>query len=221
MNRLLLVLLPALIFLGCAEPEKPPESIASLIEDPALLDTVLARCTSGDEELRASQECRNARRAVDAVAAAEAKEKEEVDLEAQSERKRAALRRARERLDQKREIAEERAENEAAAKEAEELTGSAEYADELVAEEAKVLPPTTPIGAVIEPEVSEEAPLPGLDEAEVCTIEPSALSEADLTTLLIALQEEWQYRHSRVQPARAADGGQLPVQETGSEAPSD
>lgn len=218
MNRLPLVLLPALLFLGCAEPEKPTVSTATLIEDPTLLDAVLARCTTGDEKLRASQECKNARRAVDVVTVAEAEEKEKVDLEAQSERKRAALRRQRERLDQQREINEERAESEAAAKEAEELTGSAEYADALVAEEVVVLPPTTPIGAVIEPEVTEDSPLRGLDETEICTIDPVALSAADLEMLLIALQEEWQFRQSRVQPAGAADGEQLPLQEPGFEA---
>lgn len=218
MNRLPLVLLPALLFLGCAEPEKPTVSTATLIEDPTLLDAVLARCTAGDEELRASQECKNARRAVDVVAVAEAEEKEKVDLEAQSERKRAALRRQRERVDQQREINEERAESEAAAKEAEELTGSAEYADALVAEEAVVLPPTMPIGAVIEPEVTEDSPLPGPDETGICMIDPVALSAADLEMLLIALQEEWQFRQSRVQPAGAADGEQLPLQEPGFEA---
>ncbi|MCH9026801.1 MAG: EexN family lipoprotein [Proteobacteria bacterium] len=207
MIRLSLVLLPALIFMGCAEPEKPPASIATLIEDPALLDTVLARCTVGDEEFRASRECKNARRAVDAVAAAETEEQKTVDLEAQSERKRAALRRERERVDQQREISEERAEIEAAAKEAEELTGSADYADQLIGEEA-VLPPTTPIGAVIDPEIIEDAPLPGLGESEICTIDPAALSAADLETLLIALQEEWQFRQSRVGPAGAAGGPQ-------------
>ncbi len=215
MIRLSLVLLPALIFIGCAEPEKPPASIATLIEDPPLLDTVLARCTAGDEEFRASRECKNARRAVDAVAAAETEEQEKADLEAQSERKRAELRRQRERVDQQREITEERAEIEAAAKEAEELTGSADYADHLIAEEAGVLPPTTPIGAVIEPEITEDAPLRGLDESEICTIDPAAMSAADLEMLLIALQEEWQFRQSPVEPAGAAGGEQLPVQETG------
>lgn len=206
MNRLALILLPALIFLGCAEPEKPLVSTATLIEDPTLLDTVLARCTAGDEEFRASRECKNARRAVDAVATAEAVEQEKIDLEAQSERKRAALRRERERQDQRREISEERAESAAAAKEAEELTGSAEYADQLLTEEAVVLPPTTPIGAVIEPKASADATLPGLDETGICTIDPAALSAADLEMLLIALQEEWQFRQSRVEPVGAADG---------------
>ena len=218
MNRLPLVLLPALLFLGCAEPEKPTVSTATLIEDPTLLDAVLARCTTGDEKLRASQECKNARRAVDVVTVAEAEEKEKGDLEAQSERKRAALRRQRERLDQQREINEERAESEAAAKEAEELTGSAEYADARVAEEVVVLPPTTPSGAGVDPEVTEDSPLRGLDETEICTIDPVALSAADLEMLLIALQEEWQFRQSRVQPAGAADGEQLPPQEPGFEA---
>ncbi|MCZ6761630.1 MAG: EexN family lipoprotein [Gammaproteobacteria bacterium] len=216
MNRLPLVLLPALVFMGCAEPEKPPASIATMIEDPALLDAVLARCTAGDEEFRARRECKNARRAVDAVATAETEDKEKADLEAQSERKRAALRRQRDRVDQQREVTEERAETKAAAKEAEELTGSADYADHLIAEEAVVLPPTTPIGAVIEPEITEDAPLPGLDESAICTIDPVALSAADLEMLLIALQEEWQFRQARDEPAGANDGEQLPGQETGS-----
>ncbi len=214
-NRFLLVLLLALILAGCAEPEKPPISIASLIEDPALLDTVLARCTAGDEELRATQDCTNARRAGDVVAAT-AEEEQGIDLEAQFERKRAALRRERERQDLQQEIAEDRAEKEAAAKESEELTGSAAYADELIAEEAEVLPPTTPIGAVMEPKVTEDAPLPGLDETAVCTIEPAALTDADLEMLLIALQEEWQYRRSHGPPARPANRNKLPAQESGS-----
>lgn len=184
-----------------------------MIEDTTLLDTVLAECTVGDEKIRASQNCKNARRAVDAVAAREAEEKQQVDLEAEFERKRAALRRQQDIRDQQQKIAEDLAEKSAAAKVAEELTGSADYADELLPDEPDVLPPTTPMGAVMESEVSKEAPLPGLRQTDVCSIDPSALTDADLETLLSALQVEWQYRHSQTDPGGATGGGPLPADE--------
>ena len=201
------------MLLGCAEPKEPPVSTASMIEDTALLDTVLAECTVGDEKIRASQNCKNARRAVDAVAAREEEEKQEVDLEAESERKRAALRRRQDTRDQQQQAVEDLAEISAAEKEAEELTGSADYADELLPDEPEVLPPTTPMGAVMESEKTGEAPLPGLRQTDVCSIDPSALTDADLETLLSALRDEWQYRQSQLDPEGATGGGQLPADE--------
>ncbi len=192
-----------------------------MIEDAALLDTVLAKCTAGDEKIRASENCKNARRAVDVVAAKEEEAKQEVDLEAESERKRAELRRRQNIRDQHQQAAEDRAEQSAAEKQAEELTGSADYADELVPDEPEVLPPTTPMGAVMATEESEEAPLPGLSETDVCSIDPTTLTDADLETLLFALQEEWQYRQSQYDSGGITDGGQLPADEQRADDPAD
>jgi hypothetical protein len=200
MNRLALLICSVLILAGCIDNEPPPPSVATLIEDPTLLDSILERCTAGIDELRASQECVNARRAVDVIAAQEAEKTPETDLEAESERKRAALRRQRERVTQRVQQAEELLNERTAEKEAEELTGSAEYVDELAADEPVELPPTMLPGSAVGSAI-EERPLPELDETGVCTIVPSNLSDADLVNLLNALQKEWQRRQSRMRPA--------------------
>lgn len=82
------------VLAACAEEPTPP-TIMEFMENPVLLDATLVRCGQNRAETRYDGECINARDAVDRLAvAAELVRREE--LKAQSERKQAALRRARE-----------------------------------------------------------------------------------------------------------------------------
>lgn len=72
--------------------EPPPRSVDEFLNDPLLLEAALVRCTQNRSESRYLAECINAREAVKLIEAKEeAKRREE--LEAQSQRKRDALRR--------------------------------------------------------------------------------------------------------------------------------
>ena len=81
-----------LLFSACSK-EPPPRTVVEFVENPRLLEATVVRCAQNRSELRYTQECVNAREAVDRIAATEeaARRKE---LDAQSERKREALRRA-------------------------------------------------------------------------------------------------------------------------------
>jgi hypothetical protein len=80
-----------LVLTACAEPP-PPRSVSSFIEHPHLLEAALIRCTQNRAENRYDAECTNAREAVRLL---EKKDDEanQKALEAQSQRKRDALRR--------------------------------------------------------------------------------------------------------------------------------
>jgi colicin import membrane protein len=73
--------------------EPPPRSVHEFMEDPILLEATMVRCGEDRDQTRYDAECINARDAVGRIAAArEAARRQE--LEAQSEQKRQALRRA-------------------------------------------------------------------------------------------------------------------------------
>ena len=78
---------------GCTEP--PPRSVQEFLDNPLVLEAALVRCSHNRAETRYEAECVNAREASKIVAARE-EEARRADLEAQSERKRQALRRAQE-----------------------------------------------------------------------------------------------------------------------------
>lgn len=96
--------LVALLVASCSEP--PPTTVVEFVEDPRLLEATMLRCADNRAELRYTQECLNAREAVDRIAAREAAERR-ADLEAESERKREALRRRRQLEEEARARAEE------------------------------------------------------------------------------------------------------------------
>lgn len=76
---------------GC-DREVPARSVAEFMDDPLLLEAALVRCTQNRSESRYLAECVNVREAVKLIEAKEeAKGREQ--LEAQSQRKRDALRR--------------------------------------------------------------------------------------------------------------------------------
>ncbi len=76
---------------ACAE-EPPPISTEEFMDQPRLLEATMVRCAQNRAESRYLPECINARDAVNRLEAAEERSRRE-DLEAQSQRKRQALRR--------------------------------------------------------------------------------------------------------------------------------
>lgn len=81
----------AVVLAGC-EREPPARTLTEFMEDPLLLEAALVRCTQNRAETRFSAECVNAREAVKIIEAREEAERR-AELEAQSQRKRDALRR--------------------------------------------------------------------------------------------------------------------------------
>jgi len=76
---------------GCS-PEPPPRSVQEFVDNPILLEAAMVRCAQNRAETRYDAECVNARQAVSLVEAREERARREA-LEAQSARKREALRR--------------------------------------------------------------------------------------------------------------------------------
>ena len=89
--RYITLITSLLVLAACSEPP-PPRSASSFMEHPNLLEAALVRCTQNRSESRKDAECVNAREAVRFLEAKDdaAHRKE---LEAQSQRKRDALRR--------------------------------------------------------------------------------------------------------------------------------
>lgn len=79
---------------ACSEPP-PPVSVAQFMENPRLLEATMVRCGQNRSEMKYETECVNARDAVNRLERAEERARR-ADLEAQSERKRQALRRTQE-----------------------------------------------------------------------------------------------------------------------------
>jgi hypothetical protein len=101
---------------ACSE-ERRPRSTTEFLENPIMLEAAIVRCSQDRSASRYDAECVNARQAVRMI---EVKEEaaRKADLEAESEKKRLALRRAQEAASQARNRA---AENERLRKEAEYL----------------------------------------------------------------------------------------------------
>ena len=76
---------------GCSE-ELEPRSVRDYLENPQFLEAAVVRCARNRSQTRYDVECVNARQAVSVIEAREERLKRET-LEAQSERKRDALRR--------------------------------------------------------------------------------------------------------------------------------
>lgn len=79
---------------GCGE-EPPPPTVSEFVDNPILLEATIVRCRENRIESRYETECVNAREAANRVEAAQAAARR-AELEAQSEQKRQALRRAQE-----------------------------------------------------------------------------------------------------------------------------
>jgi hypothetical protein len=83
-----------LLLTGCSEEPKP-RSVSEFVENPIMLEAAVVRCAENRNETRYDAECVNARQAVSIVEAREERDRAHA-LEAQSERKRQALRRTQE-----------------------------------------------------------------------------------------------------------------------------
>lgn len=181
---------------ACTE-DPPPRSVTEFMENPILLDATMVRCGQNRAETKYDPECINARDAVERLAvAADAARREE--LEAQSERKRQALRRAQEAA----------AEARRRAHEAEQLRQQAEYLGQFgtvpadaagVTEAATVGGQNADVTAVdgAAPDANAPAVVTGDDTAESTTVEEE--QPAEPVTDLEAIREELQQRQEESQ----------------------
>lgn len=87
------IALAALLVLAACGEEPPPTSVSQFMENPILLEATMVRCVENRAEARYDPACLNARDAVNRIAARK-EQARRAELEAQSERKRQALRRA-------------------------------------------------------------------------------------------------------------------------------
>jgi hypothetical protein len=181
-----------LVLTACAEPP-PPRSVSSFIEHPHLLEAALIRCTQNRTENRYDAECTNAREAVRLL---EKKDDEanQKELEAQSQRKRDALRRTQ------RAAAEARRRSAEAQRRREEAEYLAQFGE--LPPDAVMEPDSTtgnmPLAVIPEPEIddsimnSDVGPLPTIGSnaptAEVAPLE-------DLPTDLDAIRDELRRRN--------------------------
>ncbi|MCH9696078.1 MAG: EexN family lipoprotein [Gammaproteobacteria bacterium] len=90
--RITLLAVGITLVCGCAK-EQPPRSVNEFLENPIMLEAAMVRCARDRSATRYDAECINAREAVSRI---EAKEEaaRQIDLDARSESKRQALRRA-------------------------------------------------------------------------------------------------------------------------------
>jgi hypothetical protein len=86
-----LIAVTVLLVAACSEPP-PPRTVTQFVENPNLLEAALVRCTKNRAETRYDAECINAREAA-RLAEVEDEKVRRAELEAQSQRKRDALRR--------------------------------------------------------------------------------------------------------------------------------
>lgn len=90
-NRVSMLLCGLAVAVGCAE-EPQPRSVTEFIENPIMLEAAVVRCAQNRAESRYDAECVNARQAVSIIEAKEERARRD-KFEAQSDRKREALRR--------------------------------------------------------------------------------------------------------------------------------
>jgi hypothetical protein len=108
MNALRQTTVFALICLlgACAEEPLPPISVSDFVNDPNLLEAVMVRCAQDRSKTKYDLDCVNARDAANRMASTDREERRK-ELEAQSERKRKALRRTQQAATEARRRAEE------------------------------------------------------------------------------------------------------------------
>ena len=90
-HRVSMLLCALALAAGCAE-EPQPRSVNELLDNPIMLESLLVRCAQNRAETRYDAECINARQAVSIIEAREERQRRD-SFEAESARKREALRR--------------------------------------------------------------------------------------------------------------------------------
>lgn len=86
------LLLCGFAFVAACSEELPPRTVQEFLDDPIVLEAAMVRCSQNRDRTRYDPECVNARQAVSILEAKEERERAK-QFEAQSERKREALRR--------------------------------------------------------------------------------------------------------------------------------
>ena len=81
-----------IVFIAACSEEPPPRTVQEFLENPIVLEAAMVRCSQNRDKTRYDPECVNARQAVSILEAKEERERAK-QFEAQSERKREALRR--------------------------------------------------------------------------------------------------------------------------------
>lgn len=97
MNALCYTIVASLVGLlsACGQEPPPARSVTELMDSPFLLEAAMVRCAEDRTKTKYDPECINAREAANRLDAEDRRERQ-ADLEAQSERKRKALRRTQE-----------------------------------------------------------------------------------------------------------------------------
>lgn len=88
-------LLCGFVLLAACTEEPPARSVYDFLDDPILLEAAVVRCSQNRAESRYEQDCVSVRQAISIIEAREERARSEA-FEAQSERKRKALRRTQE-----------------------------------------------------------------------------------------------------------------------------
>lgn len=181
---------------ACGEEPAPP-SVQAFMDDPILLDATMVRCVANRDSVNYDPECVNAREAVERIGAAAEKERRAA-LEAESERKREALRQAQEATD------EARRETEEAAR----LREEARLLGLLPADPAEVPADSEELsfidvgegGATVQVTV-QDLPIPAPEGVDAASGEPSPGSaEPPPTTNLGEIREALEQRQSAAPP---------------------
>lgn len=105
-KRYLAMLLCGFGLIAACTEEPKPRSVNEFLENPIVLEAAVVRCAKNREKTRYDAECVNARQAITILEAREDREKAK-EFEAQSERKREALRRTQQAAMEARRRAEE------------------------------------------------------------------------------------------------------------------
>lgn len=179
--------------------EPPPRTVVEFVENPRLLEATMVRCAQNRAELRYTPECVNAREAVNRIAANEEAARRS-ELDAQSVRKREALRRAQQAAAEARERSAE----------FERLREEAEYLGQFESvAEPMPMPGTTEGGEVPPAGVPGEreqpapesftTPDPAID-AVVPQSMPDRVLEEDPEPSLESVREELQRRQQQENP---------------------
>ena len=92
MNNRVKILLCGFVLLGGCTEEPKPRSVQELLDNPIMLEATVVSCAQDRNETRYDAECMNARQAVTIIEAKEERAKRDA-FEAESDRKRQALRR--------------------------------------------------------------------------------------------------------------------------------
>ena len=168
-RKIFLVLMCGSLLLGACSEEPQPRSVREFMDNPQFLEAAVVRCSANRTESRYDAECVNARQAVTLIEAREDRARRD-RLEAESESKRAALRRTQRAAAAARREAAERA------KRREEEAYLAQFGETLPPEPASdtlELEANTPGAVIPTPQYeNQSAPAPLDDEPNVIFDEP-------------------------------------------------